>query len=45
MSLPTQVNEIDAITEALQSYMDGGRSGKGSAMKPSFHAGELGDNL
>jgi hypothetical protein len=31
------VNEIDEITEVMQAYIDGARTGKGAAMKPAFH--------
>ncbi len=34
---PTNVSEHDAITKAVQHYIDGGRSGKGDDMKPAFH--------
>ncbi len=34
---PTNVSEYDAITKAIQHYIDGGRSGKGDDMKPAFH--------
>ena len=34
---PTNVSEYDAITKAVQHYIDGGRSGKGDDMKPAFH--------
>jgi hypothetical protein len=37
MTQPTYVSEIDAIERTLQSYMEGARSGKGAAMKPTFH--------
>ena len=37
MAEPTYVNEVDAITRALQGYMDGARTGKSAAMKDSFH--------
>ena len=37
MSNPTYVEEVNAITQVLQHYIDGARSGKGAAMKPSFH--------
>ena len=37
MSQATTVQESDAITLVLQSYMEGARTGKGAAMKPSFH--------
>jgi len=32
------VNEQDVITEVIQHYIDGARSGKGADMKPAFHA-------
>jgi hypothetical protein len=31
------VNEVDEITEVMQAYIDGARTGKGAAMKPAFH--------
>jgi hypothetical protein len=31
------VEEIEAITRVLQAYMEGARTGKGAAMKPTFH--------
>ncbi len=34
---PTNVNEYDAITKAIQPYLDGAKSGKGDDMKPAFH--------
>jgi len=34
---PANVSEYDAITKAIQHYIDGGRSGKGDDMKPAFH--------
>jgi hypothetical protein len=37
MSQPTYVKEIDAITNVVQNYIDGARSGKGAVMKPAFH--------
>ena len=37
MSNPTYVEEVNAITQVLQHYIDGARSGKCAAMKPSFH--------
>ena len=40
MSNPTYVEEVNAITQVLQHYIDGARSGKGAAMKPSFHDNE-----
>jgi len=33
----TNVHDYDAITEVVQHYIDGARSGKGSDMKPAFH--------
>ncbi len=46
----TNVKEYDAITKAVQNYIDGGRSGKGDDMKPAFHEdatifGYVGDDL
>lgn len=35
----TYVNEIDAIKNAMNAYIDGARTGKGEAMKPAFHDG------
>ena len=37
MTQPTTVQEIDAITRMLQGYMEGARTGKGAAMKSTFH--------
>jgi hypothetical protein len=34
---PTYVEEVDAIIEAMQGYIVGGRTGNGEAMKPTFH--------
>ncbi len=34
---PTNVSEYDAITEVVQHYLDGARSGRGDDMKPAFH--------
>jgi hypothetical protein len=31
------VNEYDMITQVIQRYIDGARSGKGEDMKPAFH--------
>lgn len=31
------VNDIDEITNVMQAYIEGARSGKGAAMKPAFH--------
>jgi len=38
MTTTRYITESDAILSALQSYMDGARSGKGAEMKPAFHA-------
>jgi hypothetical protein len=32
-------NERDAIARTIQTYVDGGRSGKSADMKPAFHDG------
>jgi len=50
MSQPTYVDEVDAITQTLQNYVEGARSGKGAAMKAAFHdgatlCGYVGDDL
>jgi hypothetical protein len=37
MSEPTYVNEVDAITATLQPYIEGIRTGRGSAMRETFH--------
>jgi hypothetical protein len=37
MSQPTYVEEVNAITQTIQHYIDGARSGKGNEMKPAFH--------
>lgn len=34
---PTTVNEYDAITQIVQHYIDGAKSGRGADMKPAFH--------
>ena len=34
---PTTVTDYDAIAEAVQRYVEGGRSGRGADMKPAFH--------
>jgi hypothetical protein len=31
------VNEYDIITQVIQRYIDGAKSGKGEDMKPAFH--------
>ncbi len=33
----TSLTEHGAIAEAIQPYIDGGKSGKGDDMKPAFH--------
>lgn len=33
----TAVHEYDAISKTIETYVHGGRSGKGSDMKPAFH--------
>ena len=35
----TSTDERDAITRTIQTYIDGGKSGKGVDMKPAFHEG------
>lgn len=39
MSNPTYVEEVNAITQTIQHYIDGARTGNGDAMKPAFHEG------
>ena len=34
---PTYVEEVDAIIEAMQGYIEGGRTGIGATMKSTFH--------
>ncbi len=34
---PTKVSVHDAITKAVQHYIDGAKSGRGDDMKPAFH--------
>lgn len=34
---PTAVQEHDAIASTIQMYLDGGKSGRGSDMRPAFH--------
>ena len=48
--LSTKTNEKDAIKKAIQPYINGAISGKGSEMKPAFHQdatifGYAGDDL
>lgn len=47
---PTTVEEIDAIHQAMQAYLEAARSGTGDAMRPTFHenariCGYVGDDL
>ena len=47
---PASLSEYDAITKTVQTYIDGGKSGRGADMKPAFHAdatifGYVGDDL
>jgi hypothetical protein len=39
MSEPSYVNEVDAITKAIQGYIAGARSGRGADMTSTFHEG------
>ena len=46
----TNVNEYNLITEVVQQYINGAKSGKGDDMKPAFHQdatvfGYVGDDL
>ncbi|MBC8028773.1 MAG: nuclear transport factor 2 family protein [Pyrinomonadaceae bacterium] len=34
---PATVSDKDAITETIQRYVDGGKSGRGADMKDAFH--------
>ena len=36
-SAATNVSDYDAIARAVQHYIDGAKSGRGSEMKPAFH--------
>ncbi len=36
-NVTTNVKEYDAITKAVQHYIDGAKSGRGDDMKPAFH--------
>ena len=36
-SVPTRVNEYDAIARTVQHYIEGAKSGRGADMKPAFH--------
>ena len=33
----TSLSEYDAITRTVQTYINGGKSGRGADMKPAFH--------
>lgn len=37
-STPTAVSEHDAIARTVQQYVDGGKSGRSTEMRPAFHA-------
>lgn len=37
--LASSSGDRDAIARTIQTYVDGGRSGKGDDMKPAFHEG------
>ena len=39
MSYPTYVQEVNAITNVINQYIEGARTGKSAAMKPAFHEG------
>ena len=39
MSNPTNVEEVNNITNIINHYIAGARTGKGAAMKPAFHEG------
>ncbi len=36
---PAQAGDREAIEKTIQTYVDGGMSGKGDDMKPAFHDG------
>jgi hypothetical protein len=36
LATATYVTEVDEITKAMQAYIEGGRTGNGSAMRPTF---------
>ena len=38
VSKPASLSDYDAITNTVQTYIDGGKSGRGADMKPAFHA-------
>ena len=35
---PASLSDYDAIAKTVQTYIDGGKSGRGADMKPAFHA-------
>ena len=35
--MTSSLSDYDAITRTVQTYIAGGRSGKGADMKPAFH--------
>jgi hypothetical protein len=37
----TDADDRDAIARAIQTYVDGGKSGKSTDMKPAFHEGAI----
>ena len=37
--IATSTDEREAITRTIQTYVDGGKSGKSADMKPAFHEG------
>lgn len=49
-NIASEVADYDAITQTVQHYIDGAKSGKGDQMKPAFHEdatifGYVGDDL
>ncbi len=49
-NIPTNTNDSEMIERAVQSYINGAKSGKGEDMKPAFHEdatifGYIGDDL
>ena len=39
MSQSTYVDEVNNISNVINHYIEGARTGKGAAMKPAFHEG------
>ena len=35
----SRLSDYDAITQTVETYINGGKSGKGDEMKPAFHPG------